>query len=78
MLRVKGVVGAEKGYLSEQAYVIILITYLQKTFHLTKAQQGLAKGKLVKECAPEDTDINLGYAFSLGGQFGRTEMQRIE
>ena len=41
MLKMKGIVGAEKGYLSEEAYIIILISYLQKTFHLTRAQTGI-------------------------------------
>ena len=37
MLKMKGVVGADRGYLSEEAYIIIMITWLQKNFHLTRA-----------------------------------------
>ena len=78
MLKMKGIVGAEKGYLSEEAYIIILISYLQKTFHLTRAQTGIQPGKLVKEIQPNDKDVNLGYAFSLSGQFGKKEMNNIK
>ena len=78
MLKLKGIVGADKGYLSEEAYIIILISYLQKTFHLTRAQTGIQPGKLVKEMKPNDKDLNLGYAFSLSGQLGQKEMKNIE
>ena len=79
MLKLKGVVGAKKGYLSEEAYIIIMITWLQKNFHLTKAQIGLDKAaKLSKEKMPNDQDVNLGYAFSLRGQLGQEEMKHVE
>ena len=57
MLKMKGVVGAEKGYFSEEAYIIILISYLQKHFHLSKAQCGLEehhKKLLVREMMPNN------------------------
>ena len=41
MLKIKGVVGQDKGYLSEEAYLIILITWLLKQRFLTKAQLGV-------------------------------------
>lgn len=55
MLKLKGVVGAENGFLSEEALVIILVTWLQKNFYLTKAQFGLPsdmKRKTYKEKVP--------------------------
>ena len=33
--------GFENGYLSAEAYLIIMITWLQKNFHITKAQLGI-------------------------------------
>ena len=37
MLELKGVVGADKGFFSEEALVIMMITWLEKNFFLTKA-----------------------------------------
>jgi len=41
MLKMKGVVGAEKGFFSEEALILIMLTWLQKNFFLKKAQFGL-------------------------------------
>ena len=37
MLKFKGVVGVDKGYLSEEAYLIIFITWLQHSLLITRA-----------------------------------------
>ena len=71
MLKFKGVVGADRGYLSEEAYLIILITWLQQNFLVTRAQEGQKfkneTAVLTKEKVPDSSDINLRFAFSLSG-----------
>jgi len=46
MLRQKGVVGAERGFLSEEALAIIMLTFLQKNFLLPKAQLFKPEGEI--------------------------------
>ena len=70
MLRFKGVIGEEKGFLSEEALILIMITWLQKNFLLKKAQSGISTDypkRILKEKVPEGGLINLGFAYSLRG-----------
>ena len=80
MLSLKGVVGAEKGFFSEEALVIMMVTWLQKNFFVTKAQFPLDADKerdIKKEKAPKGSHVNLGYAFTLRGQFGPSELAKV-
>jgi len=56
ILKSKGVMGFENGYLSAEAYLIIMITWLQKNFHITKAQLGIQdlKKDIKKERVPKN------------------------
>ena len=69
MLKMKGVVGVKNGFLSEEAYVIIMVSWLQKNFFLTKAQIGHKdlEPEILKEKVPDSADVNLGFAYSLRG-----------
>ena len=69
MLKMKGVVGVKNGFLSEEAYVIIMVSWLQKNFFLTKAQIGHKdlEPEIMKEKVPDSADVNLGFAYSLRG-----------
>jgi len=80
MLKSKGVVGPENGFLSEEAYLIIMITWLQKNFHITKAQIGIENPtkEVKQEKVADNHKINLGFVYSLRGQLGAKEMEHLE
>ena len=70
MLELKGVLGADKGFFSEEALVIMMVTWLEKNFFLTKAQIGLPEDmakNILKEVTPQGSHVNLGYAWTLRG-----------
>lgn len=80
MLSHKEVVGPEKGYLSQEAYLIILITWLQKNFHLPKAQDSIQDltPDIKKERIPENLDVNVASMYTLRGQFGAEQMSKLD
>ena len=73
MLKLKGVVGVEKGFFSEEVLALIMITWLQKNFLLKKAQVGIGEDeerRILKEKVPDDGLISLSTLYSLKGQAG--------
>ena len=80
IFKMKGVVGAEKGFLSEEALVLIMLSFLQKNFHLSKAQVGIPeeqKRDVKKEMPPDNNQVNWGYAFSLKGEQGKQQLNAL-
>jgi len=81
VLRMKNVLGAERGFFSEEALVIMMITWLQKNFFVTKAQYPMpaeSERTILKEKVPKGRFINLGFAYTLRGQFGPAELAKAE
>ena len=82
MLKMKGVVGAERGYLSEEAYLLILISYLQKMFFLPRAQWGLKPGEIPEEFKQEKVkkkwNISQAALMSLSGRYGKDALLQLQ